>query len=299
MKILKNTMGIIRAPFLLLTPVCVLLGASISYWRKGDISLFHLLIALIGALCAHISVNAFNEYFDYKSGLDLKTIKTPFSGGSGTLPSNPHFVRYSLFIAILSFLITFSVGIYFLFLWGIAILPLGVSGLILVFFYTRWLTKNPFLCLLAPGLGFGTFMVMGTDFVLTGSYSIEAFIASLIPFFLVSDLLLLNQFPDIQADKSVGRRHIPIVFGPKKSSFLYALFLLFAFLSIIIGIQTKLLPELTLLGMLTIPLAAMATYGAVKYAKDIPKLIPYMGINVLVILITPVLISIGLFFTKH
>ncbi len=299
MKILKNTMGIIRAPFLLLTPVCVLLGASISYWRKGDISFFHLLIALIGALCAHISVNAFNEYFDYKSGLDLKTIKTPFSGGSGTLPSNPHFVRYSLFIAILSFLITFSVGIYFLFLWGIAILPLGVSGLILVFFYTRWLTKNPFLCLLAPGLGFGTFMVMGTDFVLTGSYSIEAFIASLIPFFLVSDLLLLNQFPDIQADKSVGRRHIPIVFGPKKSSFLYALFLLFAFLSIIIGIQTKLLPELTLLGMLTIPLAAMATYGAVKYAKDIPKLIPYMGINVLVILITPVLISIGLFFTKH
>jgi len=299
MKILKNTMGIIRAPFLLLTPVCVLLGASISYWRKGDISLFHLLIALIGALCAHISVNAFNEYFDYKSGLDLKTIKTPFSGGSGTLPSNPHFVRYSLFIAILSFLITFSVGIYFLFLWGIAILPLGVSGLILVFFYTRWLTKNPFLCLLAPGLGFGTFMVMGTDFVLTGSYSIEAFIASLIPFFLVSDLLLLNQFPDIQADKSVGRRHIPIVFGPKKSSFLYALFLLFAFLSIIIGIQTKLLPELTLLGMLTIPLAAMATYGAVKYAKDIPKLIPYMGINVLVNLITPVLISIGLFFTKH
>jgi len=299
MKILKNTMGIIRAPFLLLTPVCVLLGASISYWRKGDISLFHLLIALIGALCAHISVNAFNEYFDYKSGLDLKTIKTPFSGGSGTLPSNPHFVKYSLFIAILSFLITFSVGIYFLFLWGIAILPLGVSGLILVFFYTRWLTKNPFLCLLAPGLGFGTFMVMGTDFVLTGSYSIEAFIASLIPFFLVSDLLLLNQFPDIQADKSVGRRHIPILFGPKMGSYLYALFLLFAFLSIIIGIQTTLLPKLTLLGMLTIPLAAMATYGAVKYAKDIPKLIPYMGINVLVILITPVLISIGLFFTKR
>ncbi len=41
------------------------------------------MLALLGAFLAHISVNTLNEYFDFKSGLDLETIKTPFSGGSG------------------------------------------------------------------------------------------------------------------------------------------------------------------------------------------------------------------------
>jgi 1,4-dihydroxy-2-naphthoate polyprenyltransferase len=51
-------------------------------------------------------------------------------------------------------------------------------------------------------------MVMGTDFVLTGEYSWTAFIASLVPFFLVSDLLLLNQFPDALPDQRIGRKNI-------------------------------------------------------------------------------------------
>ena len=74
---------------------------------------------------------------------------------------------------------------------------LGLAGLLLVFGYTIWFTRDPYLCLIAPGLGFGPFMVMGTHFVLTGNYAWTAFIASLIPFFLVSNLLLLNQFPDV------------------------------------------------------------------------------------------------------
>ena len=31
--------------------------------------------------------------------------------------------------------------------------------------------------------------------------------------FLVNNLLLLNQFPDVQADQSIGRRHFPLVAG--------------------------------------------------------------------------------------
>jgi hypothetical protein len=47
------------------------------------------LLIFIGALFAHISVNTLNEYFDFKSGLDLTANKTPFSGGSGALPNTP------------------------------------------------------------------------------------------------------------------------------------------------------------------------------------------------------------------
>ncbi|GAI31321.1 unnamed protein product, partial [marine sediment metagenome] len=43
--------------------------------------------AFIGLLLAHISVNVLNDYFDYRSGIDLEAKRTPFSGGSGILPA--------------------------------------------------------------------------------------------------------------------------------------------------------------------------------------------------------------------
>ncbi|MDZ7699102.1 MAG: hypothetical protein U5R49_19945 [Deltaproteobacteria bacterium] len=49
--------------------------------------------------------------------------------------------------------------------------------------------------------------------------------ASLVPFFLVSNLLLLNQFSDVAADESVDRRHFPILIGNRASSFIYNAFL--------------------------------------------------------------------------
>ena len=82
-------------------------------------------------------------------------------------------------------------------------------------------------------------MVMGTDFVLTGEYSMTAFFASLTPFFLVSNLLLLNQFPDVEADNSIGRSHFPGVAGRRKSSFIYTAFVLMTYMSIICGVELK------------------------------------------------------------
>ena len=54
----------------------------------------------IGAISAHIGVNTFNEYADFKSGLDSLTRRTPFSGGSGSLPQNPALATAVLYIAI-------------------------------------------------------------------------------------------------------------------------------------------------------------------------------------------------------
>ena len=78
-----------RVPFLVLTVACVFLGASVAVFNQTTISLPILMLALFGALLAHISVNTLNEYFDFKSGLDFETEKTQFSGGSGALPRNP------------------------------------------------------------------------------------------------------------------------------------------------------------------------------------------------------------------
>ncbi|UCE04209.1 MAG: prenyltransferase [Candidatus Latescibacterota bacterium] len=284
-----------RPPFLLLTPACVVLGLATAVWSSDEVSASYFLLALVGAVCAHISVNAFNEYWDFKSGLDSKTKRTPFSGGSGTLPARPELARWPLGIASATFALTCLIGVYFLRVRGVSVLPFGLIGLLVVATYTTRITRMPFLCLIAPGLGFGWLMVGGTDFVLTGDYSWTAFFASCVPFFLVSDLLLLNQFPDVEADRSVGRRHYPILIGRRASSLIYGAFLLCAFLSIVLGVRFGYLPSACLIGLIALVPAVPAFVGARRYADDVTRLIPFMSLNVLITIATPVLVAMGLF----
>jgi 1,4-dihydroxy-2-naphthoate octaprenyltransferase len=295
METLRNLAGPMRIPFLVLTPACVSLGVGSAIWTTGEVRVLFVVLALIGALSAHISVNSLNEYFDYRSGLDFRTKRTPFSGGSGVLPENPNTAGYALIIGLVSLALTGIVGIYFIQVWGWRLLPLGLIGLFVIVFYTIWFTARPLLCLAVPGLGFGTLMVMGTDFVLTGSYSCTAFVASLVPFFLVSNLLLLNQFPDVEPDRSVGRRHLPIALGLRRSSLIYGVFLLLSYVSIALGVHLHHLPRFSLIGLFTIAIALPAFAGAYRFGEDIERLIPYLGLNVVVVILTPLLVAAGLF----
>jgi 1,4-dihydroxy-2-naphthoate polyprenyltransferase len=287
-------LGTIRVPFLILAPCCVLVGLGTAVWTTGQANILQFLLMLIGAVAGHISVNAFNEYFDFRSGLDAKTVRTPFSGGSGTLQARPDMARQALALAAGALLVTALIGAYFVVARGIGILPLWALGLALAVLYTPLIVHNPALCLIAPGLGFGTVMVVSTHFALTGSYSAVALVASLVPFFLVSNLLLLNQFPDVEADRSTGRRHYPIVIGRKSSSVIYGAFLLATYLAIALGVVAHYLPLPALLGLLTAPLAWQAGRGAYQNADNMAQLVPSMGLNVIINLATPVLLAIGL-----
>lgn len=297
---MSNTLGAVifgpmRLPFLILTPACVLLGAATASWSGAEINLYYLVLAFVGAVASHISVNALNEYHDFKSGLDFNTKPTPFSGGSGTLPKNPDKAQVALITGLISLVVIAIVGIYFLYVRGLWLLPVGLLGIVTIVAYTKWLTRTPFLCLIAPGLGFGPLMVMGTDFALSGSYSWTSFVASLVPFFLVSDLLLLNQFPDVEADRGVGRHHFPIAIGREASVRLYVIFLVGAYLAIIFGYITGNLPLTGFLALGSIIIAVPTVKGVARFANDVPRLIPYMGRNVVIIILTPVLLAIGLF----
>jgi 1,4-dihydroxy-2-naphthoate octaprenyltransferase len=285
-----------RAPFLILTPACVFLGIGSAAWTTEKIDPLLASLALIGGLAAHISVNAFNEYFDFKSGLDFKTQRTPFSGGSGTLPESPHFERLAFLVAMISLLVIAVIGLYFFVLWGPSqLLWIGLIGLLVIVAYTPWFTGFPLLTLIAPGLGFGTLMVTGTVVALTGELTSSAVVASFVPFFLVNDLLLLNQFPDVGPDQAVGRRHLPIMIGRRSSAWIYGLNLLLAYVSIGIGIALGLFPLTAALGMLTLLLAVPAFLSALRYAEDMDRLTPALGLNVLLNVLTPLLVGVGLF----
>ena len=281
MNLIKSILGIVRAPFLILAPACVAVGIGTAHWQTKEMNWLYSLLIVIGAVSAHISVNVFNEYFDFKSGLDAKTQRTPFSGGSGTLQARPEFVKITLFVACLSFIITAAIGLFFIWVRGWQLLPIGITGLFILVAYTPLLTRNPILCLIAPGLGFGVLMVMGTHFALTGTYTWTSFVASLIPTFLVSNLLLLNQFPDIDADRSIGRKNFPIVIGAKASSWLFGLLLVLTYITVIIGIILRLLPNFCVLALLTAFWARRAYRDSRKNAENDSYSIRSMGINCL------------------
>ena len=292
---LQQLIGPMRPTFLILTPACFLVGLGTAIWTSGSVSILHAVLALIGAVSTHISVNAFNEYFDFKSGLDLRTVQTPFSGGTGTLRAYPAMARPTLWTAILSLVVAGLIGVYFLYVRGVMLLPIGIIGFLIIVVYSPFVAYHPLLSLISPGLGFGMLMVIGTHFALTGQYSWIAFVGSLVPFFLVNNLLLLNQFPDVEADKTIGRKNYPIVLGKRASTMIYGAFLFLTYLSIIVGVYFGYLPTWSLLGLGTLIIAVPAFIGVLRYAEDTKKLIPAMGLNVVINIVTPTLVAIGLF----
>lgn len=252
------------------------------------------ILILIGAISAHISVNMLNEYYDFKSGLDLKTQKTAFSGGSGALPNNPEMANLIFFSGLASLFITIIIGIYFIIESDVQILPIGLVGLALIITYTQWLNRQPLLCLIAPGLGFGVLMVVGTHMILQSDHSQLAWLVSLVPFFVVNNLLLLNQYPDIKADASVGRNTFPIAFGLKISNIVYAVFMLATYLLILFYIIAGYVPTLGVIALVPMIFSIFALIGAVKYTSRIGDFPKYMGANVAATILTPFLLGISI-----
>jgi len=293
-----DILGLVRAPFLLLNLSCVAAGAATAYWRTGNISWKDAVLALVGAVLAHASVNSLNEYSDFRTGVDSRTSRTPFSGGSGTLQKRPALAPWAMRIGLGFAGITALIGLYFILSRGYAIIPLGLLGLVVVLLYTPWLTRIPALGLAAPGLGFGTAMVMGTDLVLGGGASASGFAASLVPFFLVSNLLLLNQFPDRTADRAAGRRNVVTEYGLRSGAWIYTVFQAGAYLSVVTAVSLRILPPLSLLALLTVPLAIRTSLGAFRDARSAARLLPALGLNVVINLATPLLLAVGLVLSR-
>jgi 1,4-dihydroxy-2-naphthoate octaprenyltransferase len=282
-----------RPQFLLLSLILALLGGAIAA-AVGEFSWGHTLLAAFGLLLLHISVNTLNDYEDYRSGLDLKTTRTPFSGGSGILPRGLMTPRQVRRLGLGAFAVAVPIGAYFLLTRGIALLPLFVFGALAVLFYTSKILKIGFgLPELTAGLGLGALPVLGVAFVNLGSYEPRAIYASIPSGLLVLNLLLMNEFPDREADASIGRRTLPIQIGWRGAAIVYAIALAATYLWIVAGAWFRLLSPWTLLALATLPAAALAVSGLFGPRK-MPRLIRSMGANVIVVLATQFLMAAGL-----
>ncbi len=288
---LKAWLLLPRFQFLPLTVILVSLGTGVAA-HDGSFHLGYFILAMFGSILVHITVNVINDYYDYVDGIDLNTQRTPFSGGSGILPSNLLKPSQAFWFATISLLIAMGIGGYFCFARGWWLFPLLLVAGFSAYFYnvylSRWWVGELF-----AGLNFGPLLVLGSYFVQTGRYSWEALVASLAPGILTSNLLFLNEFPDREADRKGGRRHLVISLGKKDASYLFVILLATSYLCILVGVLTKMMPVVTLIGLGTVIFGWKAARGALKYHNDMDRLVPILGANVITILGTQALLAIG------
>ena len=281
-----------RPQFLILSPILALLGMSIALY-EGSFNALHFVLATIGLILLHISVNTLNDYSDFKTGIDLKVNRTPFSGGSGMLPSGALNEKTVLALGLGSFFLAVPIGIYFVIARGLALLPIFIAGAIFVLWYTSHITRLGLgAAEIAAGLGLGTLPVFGIFIIMNNGFSWSALYASVPSGFLVANLLLLNEFPDAEADRVGNRRTLPITLGYRGAAIVYSTLTLMTYIWILAGVTLRLMPGWTLLGLLTLPFGLRAIKGSLTF-NSLPELIPAQGANVLTVLLTQLLIGIG------
>jgi len=293
----------IRANFLVLAILLVAVGLALSYKyfpETSDFNLIHAMLILIGVVSSHISVNLFNEYSDYKSKIDYETERTPFSGGSGILvkgitnPSSVHFAAYlSLFIAAI-------IGIYFTAVSHWLILVFAIIGAFAIVFYTDFLAKLV-LGELFAGLALGTLVVAGTFISMTTTpesivFEIipqEVIWLAIPPGLLTTLLLLINEFPDIKADKKGGRRNLAIILGKKRAAYIYTVGMASVFGMIVLLPIFHISSYWLYIALIPLPVAIKACITAIRYRDNNQKFVSALGSNIITVLSTDLLIAIS------
>jgi 1,4-dihydroxy-2-naphthoate octaprenyltransferase len=279
-----------RPQFLTLSIVLAFLGTTVA-WYDGYFNLWHALLAGIGLVLTHASVNILNDYFDFRSGIDLAARRTPFSGGSGILPAELLSPRQVLWLGIVMLVLAVPVGIYFVIIRGWQLLPLLIVAAVFILLYSPFILKRPW-PEWAAGAGLGALPILGTYFAQTGAYTCTAAVACIPSAFLVHNLLLLNEFPDVEADMLANRKTVPISVGKNRAAIFYSAVAVAVYLWIIGWVAARVMPVWTLLALLTLPLTIRAINGA-RHHDDASKLMPAMAANVINVLLTQLLMGIG------
>lgn len=282
----------IRAPFLLLPVILSTVGALLSLY-EGIFHLTEFVLFSSALVLFHISVNTLNEYYDHKTGIDFKTRRTIFNGGSGVLQEGLLKPAQVLRVSIGSFLIAAVISVYLVKEVGMVLLPIVIPGMVFTLFYTQLFARK-MLGELTAGLGLGALPIIGAYAVNTGTIGLTSILLGIVGGILTFNLLLLNEFPDIEADRAGGRRNLVIYLGPRRAAYVYSSLTISVYLILLIFVALGMIPPFALLGLLTLPFA----YKAVSFAFADPEKgeIFFRGqkANVLVVLLTNLFVGIGI-----
>ena len=240
-------------PFSLTATVSpILVGTAIAGY-EGHFNAGIFFVTLISALFLQIGANYFNEYFDYRYGLDsLESL-----GASTVIFREEMTARQVLGGGIGSFVIAALLGLVLIALVGPAIILFGLAGMAIAYFYSAAPFKFA-----SRGLGdilvylaMGFLMTWGAYYVQIPHWSWGAFAASVPVGFIVTAILNMNNVRDYQEDIAVHKMTLPVRFGQTFGKRFHATLLIGSYVAVSIFALTGLLPLYSLLVWLTFPLA--------------------------------------------
>ena len=294
---LAHASQLARIPYLKATVTPVLVGGAVA-WSEGTFYPWLWLLTLFTALLLDAGKNLSNDYFDHVKGVDeAHYVLTPFSGGGRGIQDGIVTPRQMLLLAIATYLVVVAIGLWLAATRGWLLLAIGAIGILLAVTHNGppfWLYyRATGLGQIAVALGFGPLMVLGTYYVQAQQLGWTAFWASLPVAALVASVLTINEYPDRKGDAQAGKKTPVVVWGTRRTVWLYGALLATAYVLMILGVVVGLMPVYTLIALLSVPLAVRCVHGAWENHDDVQRLIPTNALTGMNYLLNGLLLSVG------
>ncbi|TDL76368.1 1,4-dihydroxy-2-naphthoate polyprenyltransferase [Peribacillus frigoritolerans] len=260
--------------------------------NEGQVHILLFLAMLIASILIQAATNMFNEYFDFKRGLDNENSV----GIGGAIVRNGVKPRTVLNLAFAFFAVAALLGVYICMTstWWIAVI--GLICMATGYFYTGGpmpIAYTPFGELVA-GFFMGMVIILLAYYIQTGTISPISILISIPIAFLVGNIMLSNNIRDLDGDKENGRKTLAILIGRKKAIIFLASMFAASYAVILIMIALGHLSFWALLVLISTPKA----YSAVKkfVGKSLPlEMMPAMKATAQTNIQFGFLLALGLF----
>ncbi|MEH7334985.1 1,4-dihydroxy-2-naphthoate polyprenyltransferase [Neobacillus drentensis] len=271
--------------------VPVLLGTALAL-KSGKIHFGLFIAMLIASLLIQAATNMFNEYFDYKRGLDNEHSV----GIGGTIVRDGIKPKTVMTLAFSFYGIALLLGIYICTnsSWWLALI--GLICMAVGYFYTGGpvpIAYTPFGELFA-GFFMGMLIILISFFIQTGTVDSTSILVSIPSMVLVGEILLANNIRDLDNDKENGRKTLAILLGKKKAINLLAGMFIFSYLWVLGLIIGGVVPAWVAIVILSAPKAIKATKGFIENSLPI-QMAPAMKATAQTNTIFGFLLAIGIF----
>ena len=278
------------------TAVPVLLGGALAVGYSGAVRWELFPLVAICSLLFHAGTNLVSDAGDYRRGLD----REGKLGGSGVLVAGLLTPRQIFFAGVAAFAVGSLLGLIMVWARGPVVLYLGLAGLAGGFLYggKRFGYKYHALGDLAVFLLMGPLMVIGSYFVLTGTFAVHVALASIPVACLVAAILSGNNFRDVESDAAANVRTVANVLGPKGARIEYCGLVWGAYVAVVVTVAVGQLAPWILLTLLTVPLAARNTAKVLRANPGAAELAPIDEDTAKLQFVFGLLLCVGLLIAK-
>ena len=237
----------------------VLVGTTYALGYEIKFSILKFLLFLLACLLIQAATNLFNEYYDYKHGLD----KVDSEGISGSIVKGNLSPKEVMNGALVLYALAFVLGIILTFMTSIYVLLVGLVCMFAGYFYTGGkypIAYSPF-GEVVSGFFMGTIIIALSFYFQTGYVNTDIVVVSLPLFIMIGAILLANNIRDLDNDKESGRKTYAILVGRNNAIKTLASGFVVVYLLNILFIVTKYASWYNLLVLVTIPLAIKIIKG--------------------------------------